>query len=59
MTVERRTVTQTDNPVYVNPAVQAPVRTQSVVSTTEVTPSGGEQICLILDTDVLWKVILH
>lgn len=48
MTVERRTVSQTDTPGYVDPAVQpavqAPVRTQSVVSTTEITPSGGEQI---------------
>lgn len=47
MTVERRTVSQTDTPVYVDPAVQQPVvqqpvRTQSVVSTTEVSPSGGE-----------------
>lgn len=42
MTVERRTVSQTETPVYVDPAVQPPVRTQSVVSTTEMTPSGGE-----------------
>lgn len=47
MTVERRTVSQTDTPVYVDPAVpapvvQQPVHTQSVVSTTEVSPSGGE-----------------
>ena len=46
MTVERRTVSQTETPVYVDPTVppvvQAPVRTQSVVSTTEMSPSGGE-----------------
>jgi len=42
MTVERRTVSQTETPVYVDPAVQPPVQTQSVVSTTEMTPSGGE-----------------
>lgn len=48
MTIERRTVSETETPVYVDPAaqpvVQSPVSTQSVVSTTEVTPSGGEQI---------------
>lgn len=44
MTVERRTVSQTDTPAYVDPASPSSVRTQSVASTTEVTPSGGEQV---------------
>jgi len=42
MTVERHTVTQTDDPGYVDPAVQPAVRTRSTVSTTDVQPSGGE-----------------
>jgi hypothetical protein len=43
MTVERRTVTQTDAPIY-DPGVQSAVRTQSVVERTDVQPSGGELI---------------
>lgn len=49
MTVERRTVTQTDQPVYTDPVVapttETPVaRTSSVVERTDVQPSGGELI---------------
>lgn len=49
MTVERRTVTQTDQPVYTDPVITpttgTPVaRTSSVVERTDVQPSGGELI---------------
>lgn len=53
MTFERRTVSQTEQPVYVDPAVTpagtpvagTPVaRTSSVVERTDVQPSGGELI---------------
>lgn len=48
MTVERRTVSQTDQPVYTDPVVTptgTPVaRTSSVVERTDVQPSGGELI---------------
>lgn len=42
MTVERRTVSQTDSPVYVDPAVAPAARVQSVVEKTDLQPSGGE-----------------
>ena len=42
MTVERRTVSQTDTPAYSNPAGTPATRTQSVVQKTDVQPSGGE-----------------
>lgn len=42
MTVERRTVSQTDAPTYVEPVERPATRVQSVVQTTDVQPSGGE-----------------
>lgn len=42
MTIERRTVSQTDAQTYVEPVERPATRVQSVVEKTDVQPSGGE-----------------
>src|SRR5262249_48600406 len=42
MTVQRRVVTRTDQPGYVDPGVAPLTRASSVVETADVAPSGGE-----------------